>query len=213
MRSPAAAERAELCDLFLTRGPDAPTLAGTWTTRDLSAHLVVRERRPDAGLGIVTRFLASHSEQVRVDEAKRPYAEIVERVRKGPPHWSPMRVEAVDRMVNSIEFFVHHEDVRRAERPWSPRPLAVDLEDTLASLIVRAARFFMRSLPVQVVVEFAGRPPRVVHSGQRGAPTVAVRGPTGECVLFLYGRGAVADVQLDGPEDAVAALRSAPLGI
>ena len=36
-----------LCDLFEEVGPDAPTLCGDWTTRDLAAHLVMRERRPD----------------------------------------------------------------------------------------------------------------------------------------------------------------------
>ncbi len=39
-------ERAELCDLFDELGPDAPTLCGDWTTADLAAHLVVRERNP-----------------------------------------------------------------------------------------------------------------------------------------------------------------------
>ena len=49
----AAAERNALADLFLERGPDEPTLAGEWTTNDLLAHLVIRERRPDAAPGIL----------------------------------------------------------------------------------------------------------------------------------------------------------------
>ena len=48
-----AVERDELCDLFVARGPDAPTLCEGWTTADLAAHLVVRERNPLAGPGIV----------------------------------------------------------------------------------------------------------------------------------------------------------------
>jgi uncharacterized protein (TIGR03083 family) len=44
----ARAERAALCDLFDEVGPDAPTLCAGWTTRDLAAHLVIRERRADA---------------------------------------------------------------------------------------------------------------------------------------------------------------------
>ncbi len=55
----AAAERNALADLFLERGPDEPTLAGDWTTNDLLAHLVVRERRPDAAPGILIPPLSS----------------------------------------------------------------------------------------------------------------------------------------------------------
>ena len=58
-------------------------------------------------------------------------AEIVERVRTGPPRWSPMRLDAVDRLVNTVEFFVHHEDVRRARPLWSPRALGLALADVL----------------------------------------------------------------------------------
>ena len=102
-------------------GPDAPTLCGDWTTRDLAAHLVVRDRRPDAAPGLVTSFMSGYTEHVRATEAERPYWEIVDRVRKGPPHWSPLRIEALDRLANSLEFFVHHEDVRRAQ-PGAGRP-------------------------------------------------------------------------------------------
>ncbi len=115
MSTPARLERLALCELFDELGPDEPTLCGDWTTRDLAAHLVVRERRPDAGPGLVLPFLADYAEQVRQEEATRPFADIVERVRRGPPRWNPMRFEPIDALANSIEFFVHHEDVR-------PRP-------------------------------------------------------------------------------------------
>ncbi|HET6969240.1 MAG TPA: TIGR03085 family protein, partial [Ornithinibacter sp.] len=52
-RTPVArAERLALCDTLLELGPEAPTLCDPWRTRDLAAHLVVRERRPDAAIGI-----------------------------------------------------------------------------------------------------------------------------------------------------------------
>ncbi|MGD0448569.1 MAG: maleylpyruvate isomerase family mycothiol-dependent enzyme [Candidatus Dormibacteria bacterium] len=41
-----AQERRELCDLLIQVGPDAPTLCEGWTTSDLAAHLVLRERFP-----------------------------------------------------------------------------------------------------------------------------------------------------------------------
>ena len=210
MTNPAAAERALLCDLFLDVGPDAPTLSGEWTTRDLAAHLVVRERRPDAGPGILTNVLADYSEAVRRTEAARPYEEIVERVREGPPRWSPMRVDAVDRVTNTIEFFVHHEDVRRGGATWSPRALSPELDDTLASLIGSAGKLLTRKSPVGVVLAADGHAAKTLH---RGEPTVAVGGPLGECVLFLYGRAAAAQVEFEGTAEAVASLRATTLGI
>jgi uncharacterized protein (TIGR03085 family) len=210
MSSPARAERAALCDLFVEVGPDAPTLCGTWTTRDLAAHLVVRERRPDAAAGIVSRFLASHGEQVRIEEAERPWAEIVERVRSGPPVWSPMRLEPVDTLANSVEFFVHHEDVRRAGSAWTVRPLEAALEEALATMIRRGGGMLTRKANVGIVVHADGHAPATLR---KGAPPVTISGPVGECVLYVYGRKGVAEVVLDGPPDAVAAVAAAPFGI
>src|ERR1700754_3004842 len=42
-------ERQKLADLFASLGPDAPTMCTGWATRDLAAHLVIRERRHRAG--------------------------------------------------------------------------------------------------------------------------------------------------------------------
>lgn len=210
MPSPARAERAALCDLFLEVGPDAPTLAGTWTTRDLAAHLVVRERRPDAAAGIVSRFLAGYSERVRIEETERPWTEIVERVRSGPPLWNPMHFEPVDTAANSVEFFVHHEDVRRAGADWTVRELSPGLEKVLATTVRRGGGILTRKAKVGLVVEAGGRDPMTLH---KGTPAVTIRGPIGECVLYVYGRKDVAQVTVDGPPDAVAAVAAAPFGI
>ncbi|MET0146327.1 MAG: TIGR03085 family metal-binding protein [Ilumatobacteraceae bacterium] len=207
---PARVERMALCDLFLAVGPDAPTLSGSWSTRDLAAHLVVRERRPDAAIGIVTTFLANHGERVRLEEAERPYPEIVERVRRGPPIWSPTHVGAIDTLANSIEFFVHHEDVRRAGPVWDVRSLSTDLEDALAGMVERGGRLLARRCPVGIAVDADGRQEMRLRSG---TTSVTIRGPIGECVLYLNGRKDVAQVALEGPDDALAAVAAAPFGI
>src|SRR5215203_6407415 len=108
MPTPAQTERSALCDEFDRVGPDAPTLCEGWTTRDLAAHLVVRERRPDAAIGIVVPAFAGHGDAVRERYATRPYDELVGLVRDGPPRWNPTRLEALDRAANTIEYFVHH---------------------------------------------------------------------------------------------------------
>jgi hypothetical protein len=48
-----AIERAQLTDLFDELGPEAPTLLEPWTTRDLAAHLVLREHDYLAAPGLV----------------------------------------------------------------------------------------------------------------------------------------------------------------
>jgi uncharacterized protein (TIGR03085 family) len=209
--SPARTERLALCDLFVDLGPDAPTLLGDWTTRDLAAHLVMRERRPDAAPGAVVKALASYAERVRVSETERPWTELVELVRDGPPVWNPMRVPAIDTQVNSVEFFVHHEDVRRAQPRWTPRELPIDLEDALASSLHRMGRLLTRAAKgIGLVL----RPPDRHEIRIRGGdPTVAISGPVGEGVLYLYGRKDVAGVSVDGPPAAVAQVAAAPFGL
>ncbi|RQX24838.1 TIGR03085 family protein, partial [Micromonospora chalcea] len=70
----ARTEREALADLMLELGPDAPTVNEGWTTRDLAAHLLVRERRPDAAGGILLPPLRGYGESVRRRIAAGPYA-------------------------------------------------------------------------------------------------------------------------------------------
>jgi uncharacterized protein (TIGR03085 family) len=210
MTSVAAAERDALCDLFVEVGPDAPTLAGAWTTRDLAAHLVVRERRPDGAAGILIRPLADYAEKVRRAEAARPWEELVGLVRRGPPVWNPMRLEPVDRLTNSVEFFVHHEDVRRARPGWTPRELDPALEAAMATIIARGGRMLTRKADLGITLSPDGREPIRLRAG---TPGVTISGPLGECVLYVYGRKSVAQVALDGPADAVATVQAAPFGL
>ncbi|MGH3380899.1 MAG: TIGR03085 family metal-binding protein, partial [Actinoallomurus sp.] len=128
----ARAERRELCALLAETGPDAPTLCEGWTTGDLAAHLLVRERRPDAAPGIVVPLLAGYTERVQQRVSKdNPFPHVLELLRQGPPAWSPFAVPGVDAAANTAEFFVHHEDVRRAQAGWAPRELPAAFEDDL----------------------------------------------------------------------------------
>lgn len=213
MVTPARIERENLCDLLLDLGPDAPTLCGDWTTRDLAAHLVVRERRPDGAIGILAKPLAGYGERVRKSEARREYAEIVDRVRSGPPKLSPMRPGPIERLVNTVEYFVHHEDVRRASRRWEPRDLDPDLEADLSTLLPRAARMLARKSPAGLVLNPDGGEVIVAKKPKDGEPGVTVSGPIGELVLFMYGRQNHSVVDLAGPDEAVEAVRTAPFGI
>jgi uncharacterized protein (TIGR03085 family) len=200
-------ERRALCDLLLEVGPEAATLCEGWTTADLAAHLVVRERRPDAAPGIVVPGLAAYSERVRRSTRDgTPWAELVDQVRSGPPF--PLRL--VDEAVNTVEYFVHHEDVRRARAGWEPRSLSVDAEEELWRRGTRGARMAFRKVAAGVVLR---RPDGTTHVAKPGTPAVTISGPPAELVLFSSGRRTHARVQVDGDPAALEALAAAQLGV
>ncbi|KXK61398.1 hypothetical protein AWW66_13890 [Micromonospora rosaria] len=204
----ARSERAALADLMLDVGPDAPTVNTGWVTRDLAAHLVVRERRPDAAAGILLPPLAGYAERVRRRIAAGNWADLVGQVRR-PPLWSPVSNPLVDELTNTIEFFIHHEDVRRGGPDWQPRVLPAGLDAALWRRVGPVARLALRRFPATVAVRAPGH--GQLDAG-RGGDRLEVVGAPGELVLFLSGRQRVARVEVDGPPPAAERLRTASLG-
>lgn len=209
---PARSEREALCASLLQAGPDAPTLCGTWTTADLAAHLVVRERRPDLAAGILVPALSARTDRAMARlVGDHAFADLVDLVRTGPPGWHPARVSAVDELSNLVEMFIHHEDVRRAGTVEPPRRLDADLTDALEHRLRTMARLLLRrvhGVAVQVVT-----PRRRTHFGPGGRPVVEIHGHPGEVLLFLTGRQPVAEVELVGDEPHVRTLYEARLGL
>ncbi|GAB3941097.1 TIGR03085 family metal-binding protein [Micromonospora vulcania] len=205
----ARAEREALADLLLALGPDAPTINEGWATRDLAAHLVLRERRPDAAGGIMVAPLRGYAERVRRRLADRPYPELVAQVRR-PPVWSPVSNPLTDELANTLEFFIHHEDVRRASSGWQPRDLPPGLQAALWKRAAPMARLTLRRFPADLYVKAPGY--GKISVGRGGEPLRVVGAPA-ELVLFLSGRQRVARVQLDGPVAAARKLRNASLGM
>jgi uncharacterized protein (TIGR03085 family) len=203
----ARRDRLALCDLFDESGPDAPTLNEGWTTADLAAHLVARDRRPDSVPGLVVPALARWSEHVRHGILRRPYAEVVEDVRTGPPKWSPLRRPGADRVANTHEFFVHYEDVRRCRDGWQPRQLDAEADVDIWRVLRWFGRRAFRPSPVGVVLR-SGDQTFLAHPG---APSVTVAGPPGELLLYAFGRQAHARVDLDGESATVEALAATTL--
>ncbi|MFD8229485.1 TIGR03085 family metal-binding protein [Streptomyces massasporeus] len=211
MSTHAKRERLLLADLLETAGPDAPTLCEGWTTRDLAAHVVVRERRPDAAGGMLIKQLAPRLDKVMAEYTDKPYEELIQLIRTGPPRFSPFSLKPVDEASNIIEFYVHTEDVRRAQPDWSPRDLDPVFQDALWSRLERTARLMGRGVPTGLVLR---RPDGQTAVAHRGTPVVTVTGEPSELVLFSYGRQNAAKVDLDGDENAIAKLHeSKQLGI
>jgi uncharacterized protein (TIGR03085 family) len=193
-------ERAALADLLAELGPDAPTCCEGWDTAHLAAHVVVRDSRPDALLGYGAETLPGGRPLARwshtVEDAVRsstPYAELVDRVRSGPPAWMPFAWPRIGPALNTTEFTIHHEDVRRAQPGWTPRELPRADQDQLWRAVPFLAKRAARGRP-------GGLRLRRTDTGEERAiggssPSTTVAGEPLELLLWASGRGRVARIE------------------
>ncbi len=209
-------ERAALCALLDETGPAAPTLCAGWSTLDLAAHLVLREHRPDAGPGILGGLLAGYTRRVQHKLSSRtPFPQLVETIRNGPPRLSLFGIPGMDERTNAVEFFVHHEDVRRAQPGWQPRALSDGLSEELWQRL-KMARMILRNAPVGVELARSDEPrpdrsgvPSIRLTAKARTPVVTVTGMPAELTLWALGRTTAARVRLDGSAADVRALSAA----
>jgi len=200
----AQQERTALCDLFVERGSDAPTLCEGWFTADLAAHLVVRERRPDSGPGLVWPPLAGYTDKVRRSVRDRtPWEKLVETVRRGPP----LLLRPFDGPMNTVEFFIHVEDVRRAQDGWEPRQVSSELADALWARVGPGG--MAKKIPATIVITSPERADKVAGSG----PRLTLAGDPGELIMFGAGRQRAARVEISGDAALAGRLRAASLGV
>lgn len=190
----ATDERAAICDAFDLAGPDRPTLCIGWNTSDLLAHLLVRERQTWMNAGVLMPALAPITEHAMRGYAQTPWPDRVDLLRNGAPLWSPWRLGPLDRFGNAAEFFVHHEDVRRGEPGWEPRPAEPARDAQLWALLARMGRILYRSSPVGIVLRRPSGGEQVVRTGPG---VVTVVGEPAELVLHAFGRDAVR-IELQG---------------
>jgi uncharacterized protein (TIGR03085 family) len=205
-------ERTALCDLLTELGPDQPTLCAGWRTADLAAHLVLREHRPDAGAGVMGGPLAGYTRRVQDRlRAKTPFPRLIELIRTGPPRLSMFALPGMDERANLVEYFVHHEDVRRAQPDWEPREIGSGLADELWRRL-RLARILLRRAPVGIELVRADSRGgdgggRVRITARARTPVVTVAGTPAELTLWTMGRSSAAQVRMDGSDASIAALR------
>jgi uncharacterized protein (TIGR03085 family) len=208
----AKSERVELCDLFETVGPDAPTLCEGWDAHDLAAHLWIRETDPVGVSGMLAKPLSGLLDRRMADTRSRwGFGELVERIRNGPARFSVFAFPGVDEPANTTEFFVHHEDVRRAgDSPLPARQLEADIEDWMWRRLKLLGRAFFRHVPVGVVLEredsAVSEDPDTIRA-VTGTPIVTVIGRPSEILLFAHGRFTSAQVTLVGEPEAIDELK------
>jgi uncharacterized protein (TIGR03085 family) len=117
----------------------------------------------------------------------------------------------VRRVPSLNEFFVHHEDVRRANGR-GPRANEQAMDEALWRNVSRGRWFLARRLHgAGLELQWAGTA-RTVRA-RRGEPVARIAGPPGELLLFLFGRQGAAQVEVSGPAAAVEAVRRVQFGM
>jgi uncharacterized protein (TIGR03085 family) len=173
----------------------------------MAAHLYVRERRIDAMPGVVVPGpLHNHTDRVMASVLRvHSYEHLVERIADGPPRV----LRPFDEGMNLFEYFVHAEDVRRANGE-EPRVLPDELERAMWERLRKMLRLsFRRAKGIQLELVTAHGDRTVIGKG----PTVRLLAPVGELALYAFNRKDIADVELTGDPDAVAVLKDARLGL
>jgi uncharacterized protein (TIGR03085 family) len=204
----AQQERAALVTTMRGVGPEQPTLCGDWTTRDLAAHLVIRERRLDAAPGIMVPKFAGYTERVQNQvAAENDWNVLLDQIASGPPLLSPFKL--LDPFVNVAEMFIHHEDVRRAVAGWEPRQLDAATTSSLARQVSLMSRMTMSKTPARVTLK---TPDGTTLTTVGKGPAVTVTGEPGELLMFISGRDQ-AKLTFTGDDAAVSAVRDGERGL
>jgi uncharacterized protein (TIGR03085 family) len=206
-------ERHALCATLAEKGPDAPTLCEGWTTRDLAAHLVLREHRPDAAAGVLGGPIAPYTARVQRRIARQhDFDSLIAIIEHGPPRLSLFGIPGMDERANAVEFFVHHEDVRRGSPGWQPRSLDIETQSILWHRL-GLARLVLRRAPCGVTLQWEGATATQPIIAKRGTPAVTVIGAPAELTIWVAGRKQAAQVRMDGDDDSVARLSKARWGL
>src|SRR5439155_4759599 len=154
----------------------------------MAANVYVRERRPDAALGVLPLGpLSAYTNRVMASTLRSlGYDEILRRIRQVPAH---LRVGPLDAAINTVEYFVHTEDVRRPNG-MPARDMPDDFERTIWNRLKRQGRLSFRRVDAQVtLVPTLGEP---VTFG-KGEP-LEVRGRPTELTMLAFNRKDTAKV-------------------
>lgn len=199
----AKRQRAALVTLMEELGPFAPTKCEGWQAQDLAAHLYVREHRLDALPGIGSDKFAGRTERIQ-DETlhSKGFGWLLDEIRT--PGWI---MRPLDKLVNTSEFFIHHEDVLRANGR-SQTLTATEQQELwpIAKVLARKAQIAYKGRVVLRRTDNGDETPM----GQ-GDRTIHLAGPPSELLLYLSGREA--DVKVTGEPAAVEAWQAAIKGL
>lgn len=185
----ARRQRSQLLGLMHETGPFAETACVGWQTQDLAAHLWIREHKLSALPGIGIERFAKRTERLQQEALHSKGFEVLLAELQEPG----LLVRPIDPIVGGVEWYIHHEDVRR------PRGEKVQLteKETRALEPVAMAMAKKTQLGSQYTLVVASKGGRVRRFG-KGPKTVRIEGTANELLLHFSGRPA--DVLLKGDD-------------
>lgn len=204
----AKRERFAIAQTLRNLGPDAPTLCSDWKSFDLLAHLVNRENRPDSALGLIIPAFSSYSNKIATESKNRGFENLVKEFEDGPKIYSPFSIPGVDRLANTFEFLVHHEDLLRGESNYTPRVISEADKKFLWKQFTRSAKFFMLKAQVGIVA----KSDQGTYTVKTGNNSVTISGEVVDLILFAFGRKSAAQVEFTGDESAINTLKQTKFG-
>lgn len=198
-------ERRRLCATFDAAGPDARTLIGAWSAKELASHLAGQDRLAgfpaflarSAVTLIGLRFTAVYRDRERattlLNGPTRPWQKSLATLTNPAPRYLYRPRVAP---IALWEYVVHHEDVRRPN--GLPRHGLPDLQPVLTWLLT----YSTPRLRAPIRTETEGGRTRV-----EVGDTIALEGVTLDVVLWLSGRDG-ADLDVDGTAHELDRLRA-----
>ena len=198
---PAAHERLALVQALQQAGAEADTLCEGWNAHDLAVHVAVRDARPDVVFGQKVPMVAARAGRRYQQFEQMSFGELVPRIQAGAPRWSPARLRQVDNAMNTLEFFVHTEDVLRAGPVSKSAPRREVPEPVRRTLWRHASHTMFKAAARKAArrITFLSPVCGAVTHGRDGDPILILEGAPEELVLWAFGRDAAAQVSTREP--------------
>ena len=209
MTSLAKRERFAIAQTLRNLGPNAPTLCEGWTSFDLLVHLISRETRPDAAVGILIPAFAQYSKKVADDLKSRGFETLVQEFEDGPKQFSPFAIPGIDSLANSFEFLVHHEDLLRAQPNYVARVFGDLDKKMLWKRFTQSGRVFLRKAKVGIIA----KSDQGVFTIKSGNSCVTMEGDVVDLILYSFGRKSVANIKFEGDEESIRILKETKFGL
>ncbi|WP_158583114.1 maleylpyruvate isomerase family mycothiol-dependent enzyme [Nesterenkonia natronophila] len=198
MTSTASQERKAMVSALRSVTADAPTLCKGWSAQDLALHIVVRDSRPDLMVGRRLPLVGPKARAALQNLASGGYDASVDRVAAGPPPYFPQILKPVDDAMNTLEYYIHTEDVLRAQ-PGFELSHRREISEELRKRIWQHASltfFVMAARKQNRRITFFSPGYGATTRGPAAAPLMMVHGTPEELTLWASGRAAHAQVDI-----------------
>lgn len=198
MTSTASEQRQALAAALRSVPADAPTLCEGWAAEDLALHIVIRDSRPDLIVGPMLPVVGDRARAALKTLRSTGYQSLVNRAETGPPAYFPQNLTVLNDLMNTAEFYIHTEDVLRAQPdfdPKHPRGIPEKLRRRLWKQ-GSSAMFALGARKAKRRITFTSPGYGTTTCGPSSAAPLSVQGAPEELLLWASGREEKAQVSI-----------------